>query len=71
MNIQDATKQAMAEQAFMTRRSWEGRIHILPTHKRSRCKQFIKGKVPGRSFSPQAADLIADDWEVTKVGLTY
>ena len=70
MNIQQATKQAIAEGKQMTRRNtWWGigkcRIKIKPTDTVD-CCVVTDGKKGSPRWNPQAEDLIADDWIVTE-----
>lgn len=69
MNIQEATKQAVAEGKQITRiNAWwgggESGIKIRPTDTDECCIVSIaKNEVP--RWNPQAEDLTADDWVVT------
>lgn len=70
MNIQEATKQAVAEGKQITRiNAWwgggENGIKILPTNTDECCIVSIAKKEAPR-WNPQAEDLIADDWAVTE-----
>lgn len=73
MNIIDATKQAMEQGRGMTNSSLkEINCYLLPTNT-SECyivmpnnyKHTEKRKVAAR-WNPHAADIIAEDWEVTE-----
>lgn len=70
MNIQDAFLGAMAEGKTVTRTTvwWHGRLEILP-HRGPECCITYRIGEHGREFvaerwEPEAADIIADDWEV-------
>lgn len=68
MNIQEATKKAVAEGKQITRtNSWwgggENGIKIRPTNT-DECCIVSTAKMEVLRWNPQAEDLIADDWAV-------
>ena len=70
MNIQEATKQAIAEGKQITRiNAWwgggENEIKIRPTNTYE-CCIVSNAKKEAPRWNPQAEDLIADDWVVTE-----
>lgn len=70
MNIQEATKQAIAEGKQITRiNAWwgggENGIKIRPTNTHE-CCIVSNAKKEAPRWNPQAEDLIADDWVVTE-----
>ena len=70
MNIQEATKKAVAEGKQITRvNSWwgggENGIKIRPTDTDECCIISVAKKEAPR-WNPQAEDLTADDWVVTE-----
>lgn len=78
MNIKEATKKAMKEQAFITRQKdyslGDYRIGIIkPSNTHDTCAIMTidaKGNLSNycRNWNPTADDLMADDWEVVKIG---
>ena len=66
MNIQRAIKTAMAANSFITRAGLRGVFHIEPTNSPDCCIIYAKDQPPCPRWEPNAEDLAADDWEVTK-----
>ena len=78
MNIQEATKKAMEEDAYITRKS-KNRYGsysigvIKPSNSHDTCAGMSireNGEIRSyiRNWNPTADDLMADDWEVVVVG---
>lgn len=65
MNIQKATKAAMAIDGLIVRKPWRGHVHIKPTDWPEACFVYAKEQAPCPRWQPKAEDLMADDWEVT------
>lgn len=79
MNIQEATKKAMEEDAYITRRenqrySGYSRIGVIkPSNSHDTCAIMTldeKGRTENycRNWNPTADDLMADDWYVIHMG---
>ena len=66
MNIQDATKSALAVGGYIVRPQWKGIVHIEPTNGPECCILHSKDRAPGLRWNPDAEDLTADDRDVTK-----
>lgn len=74
MNIQDATKKAMAEDKYITIPSDNGKIYfkLKPTNTKKNIIAFNEHNAPVKSrkptlfhgWQPNADDLISDDWQV-------
>lgn len=67
MNIQDAVKQAVKEDKWITRADsfWSGNLKIKPTDTPDCCIISHRlAKSPSRGWQPQAEDLAASDWEL-------
>ena len=70
MYIHEAVKIASDFGAYITRRKFGDRVHIIPTDAQEGCLLQIKGKDPCPRWQPKAEDLLADDWTVTREEVT-
>lgn len=68
MNIAEAARQAMEKGRCIARPFGEGtaRMKVKPTDTADRCLIFDFYDQPYKRWSPKAADLIAEDWEVVE-----
>ena len=72
MFIQEAIRNALESQSALKRAEWEEKglnIIVIPTNKNMPLDIDILGKSQYRkpNWNPIPEDLMADDWEVTKV----
>ena len=77
MNIIEATKKAMEKGIGLTRPSFKNAVYLVPTNTKE-CYIIIPVdfKLKGKSYgdisaaprwNPHAADILADDWELTAI----
>lgn len=66
MNIYEATKKAVEENRYISRKTHSSCVilKIKPTNTPDGCIISIKKQNPCRGWQPQAEDLTADNWEV-------
>ncbi|MBM7617297.1 hypothetical protein JOC36_000846 [Weissella uvarum] len=62
MNIQKATKKAIAQGRGMTRPGFPNKCWLLPTNTPERVIIFKDREKLSKCWNPNAEDLIADDW---------
>lgn len=72
MHIHEATKKALESQSALKRTEWEEkrfRVIVIPTTKSMPLDidTIEKSQCRKPNWNPTPEDLMADDWEVTKV----
>lgn len=75
MYIHEAIKARTVDKPYIVRRTWNEEyqryeldgVKILPTNTPDTCMIFTKfSRNPCRGWQPQAEDLLADDWDISR-----